>query len=289
MLSLARRPELDEESDEESVEDQAARIRDALERVLEPLVVYGARTIVAHLRLAELMPQVNRAWRTVRRELDDIGLLYAAGDDPRDPDSPDGDGRYLDRIELEVASLPSVGEAGYVFERVGGLSWLCGYREGVIYLPADLPRRAYVSGSTLTDVIRHEFGHAWHWLDPEFFERPWFRRAFGGEYADRETRPSELFEHALETRHRGALARCRSERERESLTNRLFEGEFVSSYAATRFCEDFAETFRVYLRHRRGLDRFASRPGVFRKLTAIRRAVARASRELGSDLAIPRH
>jgi len=45
-----------------------------------------------------------------------------------------------------------------------------GIRPGVIYLPRDLPARAYVPGGTLIDVILHEYAHAWHWLEPAFFE-----------------------------------------------------------------------------------------------------------------------
>jgi elongation factor P hydroxylase len=66
----------------------------------------ATRTVSAHWSLAEKMPQVNRAWNTARTELEDAGLLY-------EPDEHDADdGGYLDQIELEIASLPSLGEAG---------------------------------------------------------------------------------------------------------------------------------------------------------------------------------
>lgn len=265
--------------------DPDAAIQQVVKLALRPVVEFGARAIVGHWNLAERMPHVNRAWRTARRELEEVGLLYDANldsDDLEDSGDDGGSGGYLDQIELEIASLPSIGEAGYVYEEMSWLPQLCGFRAGVIYLPVDLPREAYVPGHTLTDVIRHEYAHAWHWLDPEFFGRSWFRRAFGGEYEDDDTRPIELFEDRLAARHRRALARCRTDRERDSLTRRLFRNDFVSEYASTYFCEDFAETFMVYLRHRNNLDRFAGRPGVFRKLTAIREAVARARRELGN-------
>jgi hypothetical protein len=230
--------------------------------------------VQAHWALAGEMPRVSRAWNKVRSELYDIGLLYA-------PENDD-DGGYLDQIELEVAAFHSLGEAGYVFERTPWITRLAGYREGVIYLPVDLPSQAYVPGSTLTDTIRHEYAHAWHWLEPDFFERPWFRRAFKGGYEDCSVRPSEVFADEVCRHHRRAVNQCRSVREVNALTRRLFYDEFVSDYAGTLFCEDFADTFMVFLRHRNRLSRFKNRTGVYRKLLAIQRAVDQARRELGS-------
>jgi len=230
--------------------------------------------VAAHWSLANKMPQVSSAWNKVRAELYDVGLLYA-------PENED-DGGYLDQIELEVAAIHSLGEAGYVFERTPWITRLAGYREGVIYLPVDLPSQAYVPGSTLTDTIRHEYAHAWHWLEPDFFERPWFRKGFKGAYEDCRVRPSEVFADEVWRRHRRAVNKCRSVREFNALTRRLFFDEFVSDYAGTLFCEDFADTFMVFLRHRNNLSRFKNRTGVYRKLLAIQRAVAQARQELGS-------
>ncbi len=57
--------------------------------------------------------------------------------------------------------------------------------------------------------------------------------------------------------------------------------DFVSDYAATSACEDFAETFMTYLRHRNSLHKFKSRRGVHRKLRAVEKAVKVARSELG--------
>ena len=220
------------------------------------------------------MPQLNRAWNKVRSELAEVGLLYA-------PEN-ESDSGYLDQIDLKVAWLPSINEAGYVWEKVDWFAHLQGYEEGVIYLPVDLPRDAYVPGATLVDVIRHEYAHAWHWLEPDFFERPWFQRAFGGEYDDGETTPLALFGQKLRRSHKSKIERSRNDREREANVRRLFNQEFISGYAATHFCEDFAETFMTYLRHRKNLSRYRNRPGVYRKLAAVEKAVNVASRELGT-------
>lgn len=249
-------------------------IRIALRSVMEPLFDFGSRALRAHWNLNGQMPQVNRAWNIVRSELADVGLLYNPIDD--------SDGGYLDQIELQVSWLPSVGEAGYVYEEVDWFAHLVGYEEGVIYLPVDLPREAYVPGATLVDVIRHEYAHAWHWLEPDFFERPWFRSAFNGVYDDGAISPLQLFTEKLLRSHKSKIERCRNNREREAYVRRLFNQEFVSEYAATYFCEDFAETFMIYLRHRRNLSRYQNRPGVYKKLVAVKKAVNVASKELGS-------
>ncbi len=245
-----------------------------LQAVMRPLIELGKRTFQAHWALESQMPQVNRAWGKVRSELEEVGLLYC-------PDDED-DGGYLDQIELVIADLPSLGEAGYVFERVDWFTHLIGYEEGVIYLPVDLPREAYVPGSTLADVIRHEYAHAWHWLEPEFFERRWFKTAFKGPYEQRSPTPLQLFYDVLAARYGKRIANLRNEREANAFIRRMFFKDFVSEYAATHFAEDFAETFMVYLRNRKNLGRFKNRAGVYRKLLAVEEAVKTARKELGT-------
>jgi len=39
-------------------------------------------------------------------------------------------------------------------------------------------------GGTLLDIIRHEFGHAWAWLDRDFVDGEWFSKVFGGSYVE---------------------------------------------------------------------------------------------------------
>ena len=238
-------------------------------------VRYVYRTLNARWCLRSQMPKVNRSWNQVRDELTEVGLLY----DPSD----EHDGGYLEQIELEVAVLPSNGEAGYVCEELGWLSYLAGYSEGVIYLPGDLPRSAYVPGGTLTDVIRHEYAHAWHWVEPGFFDTGWFNRAFGGDYEEGDVTPLDLWSDrkGRSRDFRRRIKTCRNNTERAAVLKKSLQRDFVSEYASTLFCEDFAETFMMFLRYRNSLDRFQSRTGVFKKLKAVERAVCRAKRELG--------
>jgi hypothetical protein len=187
------------------------------------------------------MKTINRDFNRVRLELQDVGLLAPA--------------RYLDRIECYQSVLPSFcSEMGYVFDTV--VPWyvrLVGFEAGMIYLPLNPPIAAWVPGGTLVDTIRHEFAHSWAWLDPRHVDGPWFRKAFGARYGDT----------------------WDPDREPEEFD----ADEYVSSYAMTAPCEDFAETFMTWLRCRNSLDRFRNRPGVTRKLRAVGAAVKVAAQE----------
>lgn len=253
--------------------DYAARL--LVRHALIPISKLALRTLRAHWSLKDQMPKVNRCWNKVRGELAEVGLLY----DPEDED----DGGYLDQIDLAIAFLPSHGEAGYVYDHNNWFLNLVGFEPGVIYLPPDLPQEAYVPGNTLTDVIRHEYAHAWHWVEPGFFKTGWFTRAFGGEYAEDDSTPFNLWldrndgSRSFQRRFKS----CRNDTERNALIRRSFQSEFVSEYASEHFCEDFAETFMFFLRNRRSLSRFRSRQGVFKKLKAVEQAVNQARKELG--------
>jgi hypothetical protein len=227
------------------------------------------RLFDAWFSLDSKLPYVNRSFQQVRNELCEIGLL--------------DEGIYLDQVELCVAALPSTGEAGYVFEKLSFLPWLAGYQEGVIYLPRDLPSEDYVPGGTLTDTIRHEFAHAWHWLEPEFFEQEWFYEAFRGGYEeDYSTAYQEWSDRFSASRKvQEGFERLRTESTRERFLEKQLLLDFASDYAKTRPCEDFAETFMMFLRYRNSLNRFRNRPGLYRKLRAVQKAVRRARIELG--------
>lgn len=191
--------------------------------------------------------RLDRAFQRARRELREVGLLE--------------EGRYLDRIDCHQTLVPSLGgELGYVYDAgVPLLPQLVGFRPGVIYIPVNAPDEAYVPGGTLLDTIRHEYAHAWAWLDPRFIARPWFRAAFGATYRGSWAEPPDAD-----------------------------PADFVSEYATTSPAEDFAETFMTYLRYRRSLDRFRSRRGVRRKLVAVERAIAHAAKERVARVRGPR-
>ena len=255
----------------ELIEESLAGIIDS---VLPRIAVRATREIgriaIARWHLDSKMDAVNRSYNKVRHELSEVGLL--------------ADDVYLDSIELEVSLLPSYGEAGYVYEQTSMVHRWLGYREGVIYLPGDIPDLdTYVPGGSLINTIRHEYAHAWHWMEPEFFERPWYEKAFLIPYDDTENTPiQEWAERKLRGRSfQRSMKNCRTDVQIERFLTRECRNDFVSDYAKTLSREDFAETFMTYLKYRNSLERFKSRTGVYRKLLAVERAVKTARRELG--------
>jgi hypothetical protein len=194
--------------------------------------------------------QIHRSFNQVRNELANVGLL--------------DNGAYLDLIDLVPTSkLTSIfsGAHGFVFDtKVDFLAKLAGFKEGVIYITTNKKNMHLSKAYTLTDIIRHEYAHAWYWLDPEFVDGPWFKKAFGQEYASE----PRAFGSAVWT----IFSDYPDEFKRSGYAN-----DYVSPYAMESSYEDFAETFRFYIRHRKSLGRHKSRSGVYKKLMAVHRAV----------------
>ncbi len=189
--------------------------------------------------------QLSVAFERARGDLAEVGLL--------------AEGRYLGRIGCAISPLPTGGELpfgrgrdlGYFFdEGVGRVDRTLGYREGVIYVPPNPQVATHTPGATLLDALRHEFAHAWAWIDRAHVDGPWFHRAFGARYGA-SWAPGEAPE---------------------------FEpSAFVSEYATEAPKEDFAETFMAFLKYRHSLARYDRRPGLRRKITAVRVAVGQAA------------
>jgi hypothetical protein len=101
----------------------------------------------------------------------------------------------------------------------------------------------------LTDILRHEWAHALADVHPGLVECRAFARCFGGEYHD----VLGAYDHDP-ARH-------------------------LTIYASMRPCEDFAETFHFYIRHKGRLPvRRAAKPVIVRKWKFIDR-IARAMAE----------
>lgn len=122
------------------------------------------------------------------------------------------------------------------------LAKLFGYKTGHIYIPS------YVFGvweRSLRNLIRHEYGHAVAHYYPQLIQRSgWFADAFGDCYS----RGYPLPEWQRHPRN------------------------FVSKYAATEPAEDFAETFRLFLR-RAGKHRATDSRAIRKKWSFIAAAV----------------
>lgn len=205
-----------------------------------------------------MIAKIEQAYNKTRQELCDLGLL--------------DDGVYLDAIELspvgKLAALMS-GAHGWVYDhKVDFWSKLVGFKDGVIYIATDNKTAGLKGAYSMTDVVRHEFAHAWYWLDPKFIDGPWFRKAFGCPY---HSDPCPF----------GSEVWSVFENHPEEFKRSGYANDYVSPYAMYSSYEDFAETFQFYLRNRNSLTRFKSRTGVYKKLTAVQTAVARKAKKLG--------
>jgi hypothetical protein len=157
------------------------------------------------------------------------------------------------KLHISVWSRYVLGARGFVYdEGVPPMMRILGFRGGIIYIANDM-----TNDKTLLSVIRHEFAHIWAWANPRFLKRPWFREAFGDSYfSSRRSGKVKYFE----------LSK--------------FYLTHGSAYALTNPAEDFAETFELYLKHKNNLERFRHRPGLYKKLKAVKRAI----REQGEKL-----
>ncbi|MCW1922634.1 hypothetical protein OKA05_08715 [Luteolibacter arcticus] len=125
-----------------------------------------------------------------------------------------------------------------------------GWHDGSIAIPsisgAHLRDLCNGQHTRLTDVLRHEWAHAVADTFSGFVESDLFVRCFDGAYQD--TSPVANYD---PSRH-------------------------VTRYAAARPCEDFAEVFHYYLRHRSRLPlRLSSRKPVVKKWEFIHRMARR--------------
>src|SRR5687768_18122921 len=109
--------------------------------------------------------ELKHAYDVVRRDLDELGLRDAQADDEG----------YLTKITVLPAWWLGVGMLAFTFDR--GVSWydsVIGFEDGTIYVPRLLTKHGSpFSDMSLINVLRHEIGHAWAWLDPAFFREPW--------------------------------------------------------------------------------------------------------------------
>ena len=186
---------------------------------------------------------VQRDFRKVQRELEMIGLWK--------------ENEYLGLIDLYQISTPSLfGTLGFIYDQeISCFEKLLGFKQGAIYIPSYAHIQKYNRGQTLIDTIRHEFAHAWYWIDPKIFRGKWFKETFGGSY--------------------GAAW---------DDTNSSFDDSdnFISDYAKSSPAEDFAETFMTYLRHSGKCSNYKIRKGVYRKLLMVHKLVKLTNKKLGA-------
>lgn len=160
----------------------------------------------------------------------------------------------LDEVEVYLSPFHPWAVYGYYMEDSGWLGRRLGWEDGNIYIPsvrltsllAIFGRSEYFS---LRNVLRHEYGHALADRYPGLIKSSGgFTRIFGGSYKSR--KPAGAY-------------------------NPL---KHVSGYAATRPCEDFAESFAHFVKSKGDIARYCHLPGVFMKMCFVSKLSEKLSR-----------
>lgn len=148
---------------------------------------------------------VRSAFYRVRKELRDMGLLFP--------------GSRLDDVTCELSR-----DVVKIAQGAAGVMGLYYFGDKCIRIPVFFSGalNPFIAKRCMTDVLRHEFGHA---LADVFAEQPFFtdtrfKKAFGASY--------------------GAI----------KVSKKGDEDNYVSSYARAYTQEDFAETFMYVLRYK---------------------------------------
>lgn len=131
----------------------------------------------------------------------------------------------LPRAEVYWCALPQItmpGALGFFVHQTSWFDSLLCFEAGHIYIPKwVLLHGPWQRRGSLRDVVRHEYAHAIAHYYPALIQRSArFRTVFCGRYFD------------------------------NSHEIRMSKHDCISSYAETQPCEDFAETFMFYLRHK---------------------------------------
>ena len=153
---------------------------------------------------------VKSASYRVRRELKDMGLLFTKS--------------RMSKVKVIYEGLCLNGLSGFV-----GIMGFYDPQTQNIHIPAIWPAALlpWYKERCMTDVLRHEFGHALEGKFSRFFHDERFKEAFGAEYG-------EIFVGGNER-------------------------NYVSDYARKYTQEDFAETFMNFLKFKGVLPRKFSR------------------------------
>lgn len=182
---------------------------------------------------------IERAMNHVLGELSEAGLLT----------------RRLYSVDVVSQPIDLFAYAGCYVEDPGTIGRLAGFTPKTIYIPRTTFRRLALRlrrlerpFTSLRDVLRHEYGHAFAVEHPSLVRRSSrFVRSFEGRYDDNEA------------------------------VSAFDPVKYVTEYAATRPAEDFAETFMTFVRCGGATDCYRHRRPVHRKL----RFVAWLAREVG--------
>jgi hypothetical protein len=154
----------------------------------------------------------------------------------------------LPRIEIYLCSIPRIFYEGFFMHGTTKWESFIGYKEGKLYIPnfslAHIDNSKY---SSVRGLVRHEYGHAFAHQYHDLIEKKAFEMAFGGSYY--------------------------SEHKKEMSPEAYF-----TDYAMEYPCEDFAETFKLYLKWKGKLPKKFTNKKLISKWNYVANAIKKASK-----------
>jgi hypothetical protein len=179
------------------------------------------------------LKKINAAILHVQNELYANGLWY--------------EGSPLTEIEIYFCSIPRIFLKGFFMHETSKWDSFMGYKDGKLYIPklslAHLDNSKY---SSIRDVVRHEYAHAFAHQYFVLIQKKAFEIAFGGDYnsAYKKEMPADAY---------------------------------FTKYAMEYPREDFAETFMLYLKWKGKLPKKFTNKQLISKWNYVAHIIKKAS------------
>jgi hypothetical protein len=199
---------------------------------------------------------VHRAFSHVRYELRELGLLKASN--------------VFDRTSYFYGSNDDKNVMAWAIFVEGN--------DPAIMLPSRRLHKSKAFRFCLRDIFRHEFAHVIEHSFYGFFCGEFkddFIRTFAASVSNKAAVGYTAWRKTLQQDrdYKAGKLLCRTANERKTWYYKHLLANYASEYATTNASEDFAETFMLWLKNGRDASRQRHRPGVYKKMLCIERAI----------------
>ena len=157
------------------------------------------------------------------------------------------EGSPLTEIEIYLCSRPRIFYQGFFMHGVTKWQSFEGYLDGKLYISKySLGHLQNCKYSSIRDLVRHEYAHAFAEKYQNLIWRNAFEKAFGGTY------DSEI-------------------------KTKMPTSAYFTDYAKTNPCEDYAETFKMYLKWKGKLPKKFTNKQLIAKWNFVASVIKKAS------------
>lgn len=185
------------------------------------------------LKLSISTAELNRALYKVQHELYQNGLW--------------NEGSPLTDVEVKLDSTPTLFTQGNFTHAIKKYEHFMGYKEGIIYITQfSLSYLENSKYSSVRDLVRHEYGHAFAEKYDRLIRKKNFENVFGDRYYD-------------------------------AKKNKMPDEAYFTDYAKDNSMEDFAETFMLYLKWKGKLPKKFTNNQLIKKWNYVENVIKIAS------------